>query len=83
MHLPEGFSAVTPYLFVDGAGDYIAFLKHAFSGREIGRTTAPEGRIANCQIQLSGATIMVSEASDAFPRAEPRSISTSKMPMPR
>ena len=67
MNIPEGFAAVTPYLFVDGAEGYVQFLERAFSGREIGRSLAPDGRIANCQVRLSGATIMVSEASEAFP----------------
>ena len=31
------------------------------------RTTAPDGRVANCQIRLDTATIMISEASELFP----------------
>lgn len=44
-----------------------AFLAAAFGAHEIGRTTAPNGRIANCQLQFSTTTIMVSEASEPFP----------------
>ena len=67
MYLPQGFAVVTPYLFVDGAEQYIGFLSTAFGAQEIGRTTAPNGRIANSQMQFSGTSIMLSEASEAFP----------------
>lgn len=52
MHVPEGFGVVTPYIFADGAEEYVRFLEAAFGAREIGRTTAPNGRIANCQASV-------------------------------
>lgn len=55
MHAPEGFSVVTPYIFADGADDYVCFLEAAFCAREVGRSTAPNGRIANCQLQFADA----------------------------
>jgi PhnB protein len=67
MHVPEGFAVVTPYIFADGADEYVRFLEAAFGAREIGRSAAPNGRIANCQLRFGSATIMVSEASDQFP----------------
>ena len=67
MHVPSGFGAVTPYVFVERADDYARFLVAAFVGVEIGRSIGPDGRIANCQIRFDGATIMLSEASAAFP----------------
>lgn len=67
MHVPEGFAVVTPYIFVHDADAYVRFLEAAFGAREIGRSTAPNGQIANCQLKFETATIMVSEASDQFP----------------
>lgn len=67
MIVPEGFAAVTPYLFVDDADAYARFLGVAFGGRELGRSTDPDGRIANCQVRIATATVMLSEASDEFP----------------
>lgn len=67
MHIPDGFSQVVPYLFVDGAESYIAFLITGLGGTEVGRTLDGDGRIANCQIRFTTATIMVSEASTAYP----------------
>ncbi|WP_454884843.1 VOC family protein [Sphingomonas oryzagri] len=67
MHVPPGFAVVTPYIFANGAEAYVRFLEAAFGAEEIGRSTAPDGRIANCQLRFDTATIMVSEASEAFP----------------
>jgi PhnB protein len=67
MHVPEGFAVVTPYIFADAAEEYVSFLKAAFEAHEIGRSTAPNGRIANCQLQFSASIIMISEASEQFP----------------
>lgn len=67
MHVPEGFAVVTPYVFARDAGAYVRFLEAAFGAREIGRSTAPDGLIANCQLRFGSTTIMVSEASAEFP----------------
>lgn len=67
MHVPPGFAVVTPYVFVDGADDYARFLVAAFGGVETGRSSMPDGRIANLQLRFDTATIMLSEASTAFP----------------
>lgn len=66
IHVPDGFAVVTPYIFVDKGEDYIRFLEVAFGAREIGRSLAPSGRIANCQMKFDTTTIMVSEAVGEF-----------------
>lgn len=67
MYVPEGFAVVTPYIFADDAKEYVRFLETAFGAREVGRSTAPDGRIANCQLKFATTTVMVSEASEQFP----------------
>ena len=67
MHVPEGFAVVTPYIVVANADRYVRFLEQAFGAREIGRSTAPDGRIANCQLGFGPTTIMVSEAPPETP----------------
>jgi len=67
MHVPKGFGVVTPYIFADGAEEYVRFLEAAFGAHEIGRSVSPDGRIANCQLRFATTTIMVSEASAQFP----------------
>lgn len=67
MHVPPGFSSVTPYIFAADAENYIAFLQDALGGQERGRSLRPDGRIANAQVGFSDATVMVSEAQAEFP----------------
>jgi PhnB protein len=67
MQVPEGFGVVTPYIFVSGGEEYVRFLEAAFDAREVGRSVAPNGRIANCQMKFGTTTIMLSEASAEFP----------------
>jgi PhnB protein len=66
MHLPPGFNTVTPYMFVEGAARFMDFLVHGLGGVEILRHMNGD-RIANGQVRLGTSTIMVSEASSAFP----------------
>ncbi|MCP9787074.1 VOC family protein [Cyanobium sp. N5-Cardenillas] len=66
MRIPQGFSTVTPYFFVEGADRFLEFLAEAFGAVEIGRHMNGE-RIANAQVRLGTSTVMVSEASAEFP----------------
>ena len=65
-YIPDGFNTVTPYFFVDGAERFVDFLKAAFDGRELGRTTRPDGKIANAQVRIGTSTVMVSEAPEQY-----------------
>jgi len=67
MHVPPGFSVVTPYIFVTDAEGYVDFLCRAFGGEERGRSLRPDGRIANAQVAFESATVMISEAQADFP----------------
>lgn len=66
MHIPPGFNTVTPYFIVDGAAGFIDFLVAGLGGTEILRHMDGE-RIANAQVRLGTSTVMVGEASPAFP----------------
>lgn len=66
MHIPPGFNTVTPYVFVEGAARFMAFLVEGLGGVEILRQMNGD-RIANGQVRLGTSTIMVSEASAEFP----------------
>lgn len=67
MTTPPGFATVTPYIFVDEADAFVAFLIKALGGEEAGIHYRPDGAIANAQVRIGNATIMVSEASGAYP----------------
>ena len=66
MYMPEGFTTVTPYLFVKDAHRFVDFLMSAFGAIEIGRHSRPDGAIANAQIRIGSAALMVSEAGEKY-----------------
>ena len=66
MYIPPGFSTVTPYFFVRDAEDFIAFLIDGLGGVEVCRTMRPDGKVANVQVRIGSATVMVSEASERY-----------------
>jgi PhnB protein len=67
MYIPPGFNTVTPYFFVDDAEAFIAFLIAGLGGAEVGRTMRDDGLVANVMVSLGTSTVMVSDASPAFP----------------
>lgn len=66
MYIPPGFNTVTPYFFVVGAERFVEFLLAAFGGEELGRSSSPDGHIANAQICIGSSTVMVSEAPKQY-----------------
>lgn len=66
MYVPEGFSTVTPYFFVNDASGFVNFLKAAFGGTEVGLSKRADGKIANAQISIGTSTVMVSEAPEKY-----------------
>ncbi|MCX7072595.1 MAG: VOC family protein [Gammaproteobacteria bacterium] len=67
MYVPPGFGTVTPYCFVDDAEAFIAFLVDGLGGTETCRSMRPDGQVANVQVAIGTSTVMVSEASPAYP----------------
>jgi uncharacterized glyoxalase superfamily protein PhnB/glutathione S-transferase len=67
LYIPPGFGAVTPYFFVDDAPRFINFLVDGLGGQEVLRSLRADGKVANVQVRLHGSTVMVSEASLAYP----------------
>ena len=70
MLVPTNFAVVTPYIVVDNADSYIQFLKDGLGGVELGRSTRPDGTITNCQVRFATSTIMIGDASPAFPATQ-------------
>jgi len=67
MRIPEGFTTITPYFFVEDAEKFVEFLKAAFGGVEVGRSVRDDGKIANAQVRIGTSTVMTSEASTKYP----------------
>lgn len=63
---PAGFHDLTPYLTVEGADRFIAFLKAAFRAEEVFLEHRPDGTVGNAQLRIGDAMVEVSEARDAW-----------------
>jgi PhnB protein len=66
MRIPPGFNTVTAYFFVNRADEFLSFLVNGLGGIETLRHMNG-ARIANAQVRIGDSTVMVSEASEAFP----------------
>ena len=64
--IPEGFHAVTPYLFVEGASRLIEFISAAFDGELIFHQTRPDGAIMHATMRVGDSMIMLADATPPF-----------------
>lgn len=71
--IPEGYSALTPYLCCKDAGAAIDFYKAAFGATEVLRLTEPSGRVGHAELRIGDALIMI---SDEYPEMDVRSPKT-------
>jgi PhnB protein len=55
-----------PYIFADDAATYVSFLERAFGAEELGRTTMPDGEIANARVRIGTTKFMISSARESF-----------------
>jgi PhnB protein len=64
--IPDGFHAVTPYLFAQGASRLIEFITAAFDGEVIFRQTRPDGAIMHATMQIGDSMLMLADATAQF-----------------
>src|SRR5215510_9712649 len=63
-YLPSGFNGLTVHLTVNGAAEYIEFLKRAFDAVEVTRSPLPDGRLLNASVRIADSVVML---NDVFP----------------
>lgn len=62
--IPEGMHSITPHLVVNGAAEYIDFLKRAFHAEEVMRAPGPGGKIIHATVHIGDSVLML---NDHFP----------------
>ena len=67
--IPDGYHSVTPYLYVRGASDAIAFYEKAFNAVEVMRMDWG-GKIGHAEIKIGESPVML---ADEFPEQGTRS----------
>lgn len=61
--IPDGYTAITPYLIVEDAAGYLAFVTEAFGAVERLRIPMGEGLIGHAEVEIGGAVLMLSDAA--------------------
>ena len=67
-YLRPGFTSITPYIIVNGASEFIEFLKNAFAGTERLRVPLPDGKLMHAEVAIGNGLI---EAADANQQVSP------------
>ena len=62
--IPDGYTAVTPYLVVHDAASLVGFLQSAFGAEVVMRMPRPDGAIAHAELRIGGAALMLGEACE-------------------
>ena len=71
--IPEGYTAPTPYLIVNGAAAAIDFYKMAFGAKEVMRMPGPDGKIGHADLLVGGGHVMLADESPEMGHRGPRS----------
>ena len=58
-HIPDGYSAVTPYIIVDDGAAALEFYKAAFGAVELMRMEMPDGKIGHAEFSIGNSNIML------------------------
>lgn len=63
--VPDGYTAIIPYLIVNDASGFIDFLAKAFGAVERLRIPMPGGKtIGHAEVEINGAALMLSDAME-------------------
>ena len=65
--IPEGYNTFTPYCVVEGASDFIEFLKRAFGGEEMYRFPGPGGKLAHAEVRIGTSVVMLADTTPEYP----------------
>ncbi len=60
--IPDGYTAVTPYLVVDDAAKLVEFVKNAFGAKVLERMEGPGGLVMHAEVEIGGARVMMGDA---------------------
>ena len=60
--IPDGYTAITPYLVAEDASGLIEFLTNAFGAVERMRMPMPDGSLAHAEVEIGGAAVMLGSA---------------------
>jgi PhnB protein len=65
-HIPSGFTAITPYLVVEGAARLLDFVQKAFDAEILLRMDGPDGLVHHAQVKLGGAMLELANTAGTW-----------------
>jgi uncharacterized glyoxalase superfamily protein PhnB len=65
--MPPGFNNIAPYILVNGAAQFLGFLKSAFEGAEVLRVPRPDGSIMHAEVRIGDSLVELADANDQYP----------------
>jgi PhnB protein len=71
--IPEGYTAVTPYLYIRDAARAIEFYQRVFGATEVMRMGDPSGKIGHAEIKIGGAHVMLADEFEDVHARSPQS----------
>lgn len=72
--IPQGYTSVAPYLFVEGAKAAIAFYKRAFGATDHGMIQTPDGRVAHAEVKIGDTVVRLCDNLPMFDAKAPSEI---------
>src|SRR5262245_66110234 len=72
--IPDGYHAVTPYLYLKGATKALEFYQRAFGAQVRMKMDGPNGTIGHAEIQIGDSAIMLSDECPQIGARSPQSI---------
>ena len=66
--IPEGYTAVTPYLITPDVDGLVKFLQHVFYAEEsLDRMQRSDGSVMHTEVRIGGAALMMAEPMEGHP----------------
>jgi uncharacterized glyoxalase superfamily protein PhnB len=65
-YVPDGFTRITPFLTVNGAGKLLDFLVAVFGASVVDKTEKSDGTIAYAALHIGDAMIELAEATEQY-----------------
>jgi PhnB protein len=64
---PQDYSAVSPYLIVDGASRTIDFLVRVFDAVELRRFPGEDGKLMHAEVRVGDSVVMLGDSAESWP----------------
>ena len=65
-HIPKGFTAITPYLVVEGAARLLDFVQKAFDAEILLRMDGPDGLVHHAAVKINGAMLEMANTAGTW-----------------